>query len=283
MSEERIKCPICAELIKRGAKKCRFCGEWLAEEKEPITENGIWGDVEPESSVQEENDKIEETVEESDEQKPAPKAATESPKAELVKKWDQTPWLRIILIVLYIGITIVLVISERNAYELLCSAQVSESDGKYEEALNTYREIKERYPMSFAVIEALKGIHRIEKVEGFKPTEQIADEAETCDMYWLPFVVWPACSVLLFLVFLSRLGRPGVAFFALLLMLVTIAGSLAQLSWYELVPLETIAKGAGEFMKAPVPVYISSYVLLIVTALLTLSGTRKHRSCRAAN
>ena len=145
MTEERIKCPICAELIKRGAKKCRFCGEWLAEEKEPVTDDDIRVDVEPESSAQEENEKVEETVEESDEPKPVTRAATESPKAELVKKWDQTPWLRIILIMLYIGITIALVISERSAYELLCSAQSSESDGQYQEALDTYREITERY------------------------------------------------------------------------------------------------------------------------------------------
>ena len=27
---ERVPCPICAELIMPGAKKCRFCGHWLA-------------------------------------------------------------------------------------------------------------------------------------------------------------------------------------------------------------------------------------------------------------
>jgi hypothetical protein len=39
MAEDRIKCPICAELIKPGAKKCRFCGEWLGESGES-KENG---------------------------------------------------------------------------------------------------------------------------------------------------------------------------------------------------------------------------------------------------
>ncbi|MHC4640836.1 MAG: zinc ribbon domain-containing protein [Planctomycetota bacterium] len=280
MSEERIKCPICAELIKRGAKKCRFCGEWLAEEKEPVTEDSVRGAVEPESSVQEEEDKVEETAEEPDEEKPVTEAATESPKAELVKKHTQTSWFRIILFILYIGITIALVISERNAYEHLCSAQVSERGEKYKEGLDTYREITERYPLSFAVIEALEGIHRMEKVEGLEPT---ADESDTCDMYWLPFVVWPACSVLLFLVLLTRLRRPGTAFLAFLFMVAAVAGSLAQLSWYGLVPSETIAQLAGEFMKEPVPVYISSYVLLVVTALLTLSGTRKDKIAQAAN
>jgi len=280
MSEERIKCPICAELIKLGAKKCRFCGEWLAEEKEPVADDGLGGEIEPESSVQEENDKVEETVEEPDEQKPVAETATESPKAELVKKCEQPPWFRIILIILYIGITIALVVSERNAYELLCSAQVSESDGKYEEALKAYHEITERYLLSFAVIEALEGIHRIEKMEGFEPPETREDEPDT---YWLPFVVWPACSVLLFLVFLTRLGRPCSAFLAFLIMVAAIAGSLTQLAWYGLVPSETIAKAAGEIMKEPVPVYISSYVLLIATALLTLSGTRKHKIAQAAH
>lgn len=280
MTEERIKCPICAELIKRGAKKCRFCGEWLAEEKEPITDDGIRGDVEPESSVQREEEKVEEAVEKPDEEELVTDATAEPPKAELVKKKIQTPWFRIILFILYIGITIALVISERNAYEHLCVAQVSDRDEKYEEALNTYREITDRYPLSFAVIESLEGIHRIEKMEGFGPSEPLADDPDT---YWLPFVVWPACSVLLFLVLLTRLGHPCTAFLAFLFMLAAVAGSLAQLSWYGLVPSETIAKAAEGIMKEPAAFYISSYVLLIMTAILTLSGTRGHKISRAAN
>ena len=27
---ERVPCPVCAEMIMPGAKKCRFCGHWLA-------------------------------------------------------------------------------------------------------------------------------------------------------------------------------------------------------------------------------------------------------------
>ena len=30
MTQERIKCPFCSELILRDAMKCRFCGEWFS-------------------------------------------------------------------------------------------------------------------------------------------------------------------------------------------------------------------------------------------------------------
>ena len=32
---ERVPCPICAELIMPGAKKCHFCGHWLSRAPEP--------------------------------------------------------------------------------------------------------------------------------------------------------------------------------------------------------------------------------------------------------
>ena len=30
MTQERVKCPFCTELIMRDAVKCRFCREWLS-------------------------------------------------------------------------------------------------------------------------------------------------------------------------------------------------------------------------------------------------------------
>lgn len=33
--EDRIKCPLCGELIMATAKKCRFCGEWLVQDSQP--------------------------------------------------------------------------------------------------------------------------------------------------------------------------------------------------------------------------------------------------------
>lgn len=276
MREEQIKCPICAELIMRDAKKCRFCGEWIAEEEKPIIDGGLRDDIEPSKGEQEEEHKgkVEETVKESSKRKPSTETTTERPSSESVKKRRQTPWLRIILVVLYFGIIVALVSCEYNARQILREAQANEEAQNHNAAFNKYQDIMEAFPMSFAVIEALEGLSRT--------GEQIGEQVSEQNVYWLPFIVWPACAVLLFLVLLTRIVRPGAAFLSCLLMIAAVAGSLAQLSWYGLVPSEPIAKAAQVFMKSPVAVYGASYLLFILTALMTLTATSKHRSPWAA-
>ena len=88
-------------------------------------------------------------------------------------------------------------------------------------------------------------------------------------------MTWQACAVLLDRVFLTRILRPDTAFFVLLLMAAAVAGSVAQLSWYDRILSEPVAKG---LMESPVIIYIASYVLLVVTALMTLTATRTRRS-----
>ena len=260
----------------RDAKKCRFCGKWIAEEEKPVTDGGIRKDFEASGGEKEEKhkSKAEETVEEAGEHKPGIETPTERGKSEFVKKRRQTPWLRSILIILYLGIIVALVFCEYNAQQILREAQANEDAQNHSAAFNKYQDIMQKFPLSFAVIEALEGLRRT--------GEQIGEQISEQDVYWLPFVVWPACAVLLFLVLLTRIVRPGAAFLSCVLMIAAVAGSLAQLSWYGLVPSEPIEKAAQVFMKAPVSVYGASYVLFILTALMTLTATSKHRSPWAA-
>ena len=39
MTQERIECPFCAELIMPGAVKCRFCGEWFSAHEPNVKES----------------------------------------------------------------------------------------------------------------------------------------------------------------------------------------------------------------------------------------------------
>ena len=103
-------------------------------------------------------------------------------------------------------------------------------------------------------------------------------DADLPDVYLLPFVAWPVSAVLLLLVFLTRIFRPGAALLALLLMILAIAGSAAQFAWYGLIPLAPVVEATQDFMQTPVAVYSASYMLLAMTALMTLTAATRRRN-----
>lgn len=279
MEEGRIKCPYCSEQILTDATKCRFCWEWLRPKDKPTKDAGPQEHFELPAGDQFESHKgeVEEAKEESPEHKPA-----KSPESKSMKK--RHPWLRIVLVIAYLGIIVALVRSELNARQILRDAQAKEDAQNYQVAFESYQNIIEAFPFSFAIIETQEGIRRLCDSHGFKmprpdwlkPVEDVLGrESNVCDVYLLPFVVWPACAVLLSLVFLTRILRPGTAFLVLLLVAVAFAGSVAQLSWHDRMLSEPVAKG---LMEKPVVIYCASYLLLVVTALMTLTATRKRRS-----
>jgi hypothetical protein len=266
MGEERIRCSYCQELILADAKKCRFCGEWFAEKNKPSVSNKFQAlrapEVEQKPPAEPE---LEETVEEIHEEfveSPAEEFKTGYPKNK-----HQAPWLRIILALVYVGIIAWLAIYELNAHKVLRNAQRSEDKQEYQSALEGYTKVTEGFPFSFAVVEAHKGLRRAE--------EQLGINSSRDYIYWLPFVVWPTCAVLLFLVFITRIIRLGIACLALLLLVVAIFGSLFQLSLYNVISLGSMNEIAQELTANTVMVFVTSYMLLAATALMTLTSQRK--------
>jgi hypothetical protein len=246
----------------------------------------------PEYSIVDQDEGRENSVEEAqkesaDEPVPAMKAGL-----KLARKRSRFPWLRIILFIAYVAIIAVLVCSERNARQTLCDAQAKEVEQNFEGAFELYGNIAERFPYSFTFIEAGKNLHRLRDSNGFelpRPSWLEAVEAvleilqskldrhlDVGEVYLLSFVAWPSCVVLLALVFLTRILRPGAALFVLVLLAVAAAGVVVQLSWYETILLVPVAK---EIIEEPEVLYGASYALLAVTALMTLTATRK-RSIR---
>lgn len=279
MAEDRIKCPICAELIKSDAKKCRFCGEWL-EGHELAKENGAFEEL-PGLPEDEQEGWNEEEAGRSDRELPEP---LKKPVSILEEKSRRFPWLRIILVIAYVAIIAVLVCSERNAHRILRNAKVEEEKQNYQAAFDLYTDILQTFPFSFSVIEAQRSLQRLTDTHGFTiprpswsdPIEDIlGEEPNVYTIRLLPFVVWPACAVLLALVFLTRILRPGTALFVLVLLAITVASSVIQLSWYGRILPEPVAKG---LLDEPVILYSMTYALLVVTALMTLTATRKRRS-----
>ncbi len=266
MKEERIKCPYCSEQILKDAIKCHFCGEWFTEKNKPEVNSDLTVSRPSQDTQDEQSEpEFQEAVEEP--QKELVESPVESPIPSVSPQKRRIAWLRIILTIVYIGIIIAFVVYERNAHEELNRGRGLEKLQEYQEAREKYREVIEEYQLSFAVIETRKNLRRVE--------EQLGNNFSMDDVYWLVFITWPICSVLLFLVFVTRILRPGMAFLAFLFMLLAIFGSVLQLAWYGLIPIESIAVIVQEFASEPKGVFVTSYIMLIITAMMTLTATRK--------
>ena len=208
MDEERMKCPYCSEQIIVDAKKCRFCGEWFTDKKKP--------DVDI--------DKLLVPLRKSPDEPPKPKMQVniEEPACDLsndsIKKPGVIPsgrerrihWSKIILTIAYIGIIAGFVVYERNAQKVLKSGRELVKFGKFQEARDEYLRVTDEYRLSFAVIGAQRDLQRVQW--------QLEDKVSVDSVYWLPFVVWPVCSVLLFLIFVTRIHRTGIAFLSFVLL-----------------------------------------------------------------
>lgn len=264
--EERIKCPYCSEQILANAKKCRFCGEWFTEENKPALNSSLTAPQAPKDKQEPQaGPELEETVKKPHEE--LVESPGEKSKTKPSPKKHRIAWLRIILAIVYLGIIIGFVIYERNAQEVLHSGQGLENHQKYQDAQEKYNEVIEGFWLSFAVIDAREGLRRVE--------DQLGNKFITDNVYWLPFIAWPICSVLLFLVFLTRILRPGIACLTFLLLLLAICGSVLQLALCGLISFELTAEIVQELVAKPVEVFIASYILIIITAMMTLTAPRK--------
>jgi hypothetical protein len=266
MEGERVKCPYCSELIIIDAKKCRFCGEWFIEKKKPEVNGNI---------------KIIHPLREASDQRPKPKPQRkiEKPSYDLsddnIKKPGVIPlgrnrrinWSRLMFSIVYIGIIVAFVVYEMNAQKVLTNGHELEKVEKLQEARDEYLKVTNDYRLSFAVIGAQSDLERIQA--------QLEDKVSIDSVYWLPFVTWPVCSVLLFLIFVTRIHRAGIAFLAFLLLLLGIFGSVLQLSWYGLISIKPLEGVIQQFEKEPMGIFFASYLLLIVTAIMTLTATRR--------
>lgn len=318
MTQERVKCPFCSELILRDAIKCRFCGEWFTKPDKDIVTGGPSNDPgieyfgrehypivvksnhsdfqssqesqqsdDPPLSADDNNGKEQfETVNAVEESHPV-RIAKEVIPVETTGfrsdgKCSRIPWIRAILLIFYLGIVAALVVAEFGARGILYQARAKEDAEDPNAAFSRYRAVQDIYPFTFASIEAQKHLRLINQSHGIELPEQawlaacqdfLGVELEEQEVYLLPLAVWPISALMLLLVFLTRVRRVGVALIALFFMILAVSGSVAQLAWYSLIPLSSVAEAIGQLMQAPVTLYIASYVLLILTAFLTLTAT----------
>ncbi len=290
MGEQRTKCPYCAELILMDAKVCRFCQRWLTEDEPesqvPPVESNTSSDPVDEAPPEKANVELETPVANARAHlvRKASEGPNCAPKPKPVKACF--PWLRIILFLLYIALVVGCVMMERDALERLSAAKANEGSNEYVAALEGYEGIRDELPFSFSSIEAYDGIQRVVDQgvlvsnEPVKPPvlgEFIGEKFEKSPVYWLPLASWPVCAILLLLVFLTRILRPGVAFLSFILGAVAVTGTALQISWYGLINIGQCAELSNELMGRPLILFGATYGLMVITALMTLTRTRRRR------
>ena len=98
----------------------------------------------------------------------------------------------------------------------------------------------------------------------------------------LPLLAWPACAVLLLLVFLSHVrGRTGVALVSLLVAALAVTGTCYQVSWYGLADILEPFDPVERLVADPASQYGITAMLCILAALLSLTSNARLRELPA--
>ena len=165
---------------------------------------------------------------------------------------------------------------EYNARQLLDQASRA---GTPAEAAEKDSQLVERYPFSIAVVEARRslvaGAYRPQRTLMTPLEQRFGERFSPFHMYWLPFFAAPLAAVILLLVFLARLGRPGVAVVSLLLAAAAAGLFVVQVQYYGFFESSAVAAAGKQVMYDPTLVYIVACMLLTLAALLSLTPRRR--------
>ena len=261
--ENRIVCPFCAELILPDALKCRFCGEWLnkKDEEEVVRDPPVDDDLVVDSEVFDS-------------------------KTSDKKRGSSFSRFKILLVVFYISLVIVAVIYEANAGEVLGYAREKVREGKQEVAYLAYQTVVRKYSLSFADSEAIAEVSNINEysfgfdLPEFEPTffERLSEgRFNPCFHYGLPLVasvIGIAVCLLMIVVRASRLKCSAFSFFLFALSALIFMVQVTAYGWVD-VSSPSFVNMSINIMRSYELVYIVSYVLLVMTAIETLRGTKK--------
>lgn len=195
-----------------------------------------------------------------------------------------SPGIKVILVLLFSVLLIFFLVYEGNATKLLIYGKGVEEAGKYEVAVLGYSTLIEKYPMSFSVISARKGLSRIEKKTGMIPVRSGGNflEMELGDpfvYYMFPIVMCGSCAIVSVLLSLWRMMTWRSPLWTGFLGMIAAALTLVQLFEFEEGTFVVTDGVASSFVAEPLWLYIASCVLAVVVGVTVLSiGLTKRKS-----
>ncbi|MBS3820666.1 MAG: DUF4203 domain-containing protein [Planctomycetes bacterium] len=197
------------------------------------------------------------------------------------------PYIRIALAAVYLLLAIWGAYYEYRVQGLIEQAAAKEQTGDLAAAQTATARVVEEYPLSFGFIEARAKLLDLQRrTAAEEPRPQHAEPAPMVSQfvtrihYWLPLFGCAGAGAAAMGVFLTRLKRPFIAIVAGIVAGAASFGVVVQLQAYDIQLLSQLKPISKAVLAQPTLLYLATYGLMFIAALLTLTPIGRYRRKR---